>query len=298
MNSFIKHYKIYLIVFAFLIVIGIIILIIFGLKPGIDFVGGSILEVEYKSDRPQSEKIREELSGLDLGTIYIQPTEEKGIIIKMKDISEETHQKVLEKMREGGVEIEEKRFETIGPTISQELKNKTRIVILVALLSMVLYITLAFRRVQKPLRSWVYGLITTIVLFCDVFIPLSIFSVLGKFYNVEITIPVITALLTVMGYSINNVVVVFDRIRENIFKARGKTFEEIIDISVKQTLSRQINTSLTTLFTCIAIFFFGGETLKYFTLVLILGITSGVFTSIFLANSLLMGWYYFLFSRK
>jgi len=291
MISFIKHRKIYFGFSGVLIIASVFALIVFGLKPGIDFTGGSILEIDYQETRPLNQEILEKLNEFDLGTIYVQPTGEKGVILRMEEIDEEIHQQILEKLQDGK-ELEEIRFESIGPTIGQELKQKTKIVIVVALLSMIVYIALAFRKVQRPLRSWQYGITSVIALFHDILIPLGAFAILGKFYGIEISIPVITALLAVLGYSINNTVVVFDRIRENLLK-RGEIFEEIVDRSLNQTLSRQINTSLTTLFVAGAIFFLGGETLKYFALALIFGILAGTYSSIFLAGSILVTWFKF-----
>lgn len=290
MILFTKHRKIYFVFSGILILASLVCLVVFGLKPGIDFTGGSILEIEYKENRPSNQEILEKLAELELGTVYIQPTDEKGVILRFKDIKEETHQQILEKLQEGEVRVVERRFESIGPIIGQELKQKTKIVIALVLLSIVLYIALAFRRIQRPLRSWQYGITSVLALFHDLLIPLGIFSILGKIYGIEISIPVITALLAVLGYSVNNTVVVFDRIRENLLK-RGGLFEEIINRSLNQTLTRQINTSLTTLFVVLAIFFFGGETLKYFALALILGIIAGTYSSIFLAGSILLTWF-------
>ena len=289
MIPFTKHRKIYFIFSGILILASLISLAVFGLKPGIDFTGGSILEIEYKEARPSNQEILEKLTDFDLGTIYVQPIGERGVVLRTKEINRDVYQQILEKLKEGGVEIEERRFESIGPTIGSELKRKTNIVIVLALLSMIVYIALAFRKIQRPLRSWQYGVASVIALFHDILIPLGVFSILGKFYGIEISIPVITALLAVLGYSINNTVVVFDRIRENLLR-RGEVFEEIVDRSLNQTLTRQINTSLTTLFVSAAIFFFGGETLKYFALILILGITAGTYSSIFLAGSILTTW--------
>ncbi|MBZ9577570.1 protein translocase subunit SecF [Patescibacteria group bacterium] len=289
MIQFTKHRKIYFIFSGALIIASIFALVVFGLKPGIDFTGGSILEIDYQETRPSNQEILEKLNEFDLGTIYVQPTGEKGVILRMKEIDEEIHQQILERLQDER-ELEEIRFESIGPTIGQELKQKTKIVIVVALLSMIVYIALAFRKVQRPLRSWQYGIASVVALFHDILIPLGIFAVLGKFYSIEISIPVITALLAVLGYSINNTVVVFDRIRENLLK-RGEAFKETVDISLNQTLSRQINTSLTTLFVAGAVFFLGGETLKYFALALIFGILAGTYSSIFLAGPILVAWY-------
>lgn len=286
--DFLKYKKIYFIFSGALILASLICLIVFGLKPGIDFTGGSILEIEYIEERPSNQEIREALSNLDLGEILVQPTEEKGVILKMKDISEDTHQQVLERLNETN-KLEERRFESIGPLIGQELKQKTKIAIILSLIAIVLYIAWAFRKISRPIPSWQYGIASLLALFHDVLIPIGIFSVLGKFYGVQITIPVIAALLTVLGYSINNVVVVFDRIRENLLKHVG-TYQEIVNNSLNQTLTRSINTSLTTLFVLVAIFFFGGVTLKYFALALILGITVGTYSSIFLASPILVAW--------
>lgn len=287
---FTKYRKIYFGFSIALIIASIVFLFIYGLKPGIDFTGGSIVEIEYEEIKPSNEEIRDQLSQFDLGQVSIQPTGEKGVIIKMKDISEETHQEVLSVLSQGQGWGEEKRFESIGPVIGKELKEKTNIVVGAVLLSMIIYIALAFRKVKRPLKSWQYGIASVIALFHDILIPIGIFVILGKVYNVEITIPVITALLAVLGYSINNTVVVFDRIRENLSRI-GEDFEQIVEVSIKQTLSRQINTSLTTLFVASAIFFFGGITLQYFSLALILGIIAGTYSSIFLAGNILVAWY-------
>jgi len=289
MIQFTKHRKIYFGLSGGLIIASIIALLVFELKPGIDFTGGSILEIEYAGERTSNEEVLEKLKEFDLGNIYIQQTGEKGIIIRMKDIDEEMHQQILAVLTQETGLAEEVRFESVGPVIGQELKDKTKIVVIVALLSMIIYIAWAFRRVQRPLRSWQYGIASVLALFHDILIPLGIFAILGRFYGIEISIPVITALLAVLGYSINNTVVVFDRIRENLL-TRGDTFQETVDISLNQTLARQINTSLTTLFVAGAIFFLGGETLKYFALALILGICTGTYSSIFLAGPILVTW--------
>lgn len=291
--NFLKYRKIYFIFSGILIFGSLVSLIIFGLKPGIDFTGGSILELEFKDGRPSNQEIREGLANLDLGEIVLQPTEEKELFIKMKPISEDIHQEILFKLNEKWG-LEQKQFESIGPTIGKELKQKIKIVTILALLAMFSYIAIAFNGVPQPMRSWQCGAVTLFILFHDVLMPLAIFSLLGKFSGVQLTIPVTIALLTVVGYAINNVVVVFDRIRENLFKTSQRGFEERFEgttnLAINQTLSRQINTSLTTLFPLIFIFFLGGETLKYFALALIFGIIAGLYSSIFLAGPILVSW--------
>ncbi len=287
--NYLKHRRIYFAFSAVLIIGSLVSLIAFGLKPGIDFTGGSILEIEYVGERPSIDAIKETLSEFDLGDFHPQPAGEKGVILRMKDISEDTHQAVLEKLKSGG-ELEEMRFESIGPVIGQELKEKTKMVVVLSILAIVLYIAIAFSKLSWPLKSWQYGFASLIALSHDLLIPLGIFSLLGLFYGIQITIPVIVALLTVLGYSINNTVVVFDRIRENLLRKEGENYEETVNISINQTLVRSLNASLTTLFVLIAIFFFGGETLKYFALALILGIISGTYSSFFLVSPLLVAW--------
>jgi len=282
--NFLKYKKIYFAFSGVIVLACLASLFVFGLNPGIDFTGGSILEVVYEGARPSPQAVREALS--ELGDAYVQPTDNNGLIIRIKDIDEETHQQVLGILGEG-YQLEERRFESIGPVIGQELKDKTKILVVLALFFIVLYIAFAFRKVQRPVRSWQYGLASLLALFHDVLIPVGIFSVLGKYMGFQFTIPVVTALLTVLGYSINNTVVVFDRIRENLIKKTGVTFEETIDKSLNQTLTRCLNTSLTTLLVLLAIFFFGGETLRYFSLALIIGVVAGTYSSLFLAAPLL-----------
>ena len=286
--NFTKYSQIYFIFSGLLILTSIFSLMLFGLKPGIDFTGGSILELTYEGPRPSVEEVRAALSEV-VGPVFVQPTDQNGLIIRMKDIPEETHQEILGILSQG-YQMEERRFESIGPVIGKELKEKTKVVIIFSLLAIVLYIALAFRKISRPVSSWQYGIASLAILFHDILIPLGIFSLLGKLYGVQITIPVITALLTVVGYAINNVVVVYDRIRENLLKFGKLDFAQITNQSVNQTLTRQINTSLTTLFPLFFIFFLGGETLKYFALTLILGIVAGTYSSIFLAGPILVSW--------
>lgn len=293
-------------------------LFVFGLNPGIDFTGGSILEAEYQKARPSMPAIREQLSPLNINSLYIQPIGEKGVLLRMKEIDEALHQQILEKLKQAKTapkpvaefieqqkgeeeagqilgnqdqsQVKEVRFESIGPVIGRELKQKTTWMIILASVLIILYIAWAFRRVSRPCRSWQYGIAGILALGHDVLIPVGVFSVLGRFWGVQITIPIITALLTVMGYSINDTVVVFDRIRENLIKTGAFDFRQTVDSALNQTLTRSVNTSLTTLFVLLALFFFGGVTLKYFALALVLGIVAGTYSSIFLAAPLLVSW--------
>lgn len=289
MFAFTKYSKIYYVISGILIVGSITSLVVFGLKFGIEFTGGSTMEVVFQNQRPSNEDIVKNLTEFNLGEIIIQPTGDNGAVLKFKGIDETTHQKVLRKINDASP-IQEKNFQFIGPSIGQELKNKTQLSIVFALLAITLYIAFAFRKVSRPVTSWKYGITSLIALFHDILIPLGVFSVLGKFYNVEITIPIIAALLTILGFSVHDTIVIFDRIRENILRRGMGSFNETVDWSLNQTLGRSISTVFTTLLVMLAIFFFGGETLKYFSLALIIGITAGAYSSIFIAGPLLVSW--------
>ena len=292
--QFIKFRKIFYALSIIAIVLSIASISIFGLELGIDFTGGSMLEVEYENERPSIEIIQEKIQEITSEKVIVQPVEQKGVILKTKSVSEETYAKAIEKLEElGTLKQDASQFETIGPIIGNELKNKTKIVVILSLMAIVFYIAFSFRKVSRPVNSFAYGLTSLIALCHDVLIPLGILAILGEINGVQITIPVITALLTVLGYSINNSVVVFDRARENLLRSREVSFSSIINKSLNETLTRSINTSLTTLFVLFAIFFFGGETLRYFSLALILGISCGTYSSIFLVTPLLvsyLGW--------
>jgi len=287
--SFIKYSTIYYILFAILIVGSITALAMFGLKFGIEFTGGSIMEIVFQDARPTNEQIQNNLSQFDLGDVVIQPVENNGAILQFKGVDEALHQQILSKLSESS-KVEETRFEYIGPSIGQELKQKTELSIFLALLAITLYIAFAFRKVSRPVASWKYGVASLIALFHDILIPLGVFAILGKLYNVEITIPIIAALLTILGFSVHDTIVIFDRIRENILRKGMGQFEETVDLSLNQTIGRSISTVFTTLLVLISIFFFGGQTLKYFSLALIIGITSGAYSSIFIASPLLVSW--------
>ena len=286
MINFVKHSKIYYIFSAVLLSASLFSLLFFGLKWGIDFTGGSIIEGEFSESVLDNAMVKQQLADLSLGEVIVQPTGEKGIILRLKSVDEETHRKVLEKLGSA----QERRFEAIGPIIGQELTKKTRVAVVLALLSIIIYITFAFAKLSWPMKSWQYSIAALLALFHDILIPLGAFAVLGRFYGAEMTIPIIAALLTVLGYSINDTVVVYDRIRENLLKRKFSTFEETVNQSLNQTLSRSINTVVTVLLTLFAIYFFGGETLKYFSLALIVGIVSGMYSSICIASPLMVSW--------
>jgi preprotein translocase subunit SecF len=296
MINFLKHKNIFLFFSLAMILACAVLMAAWPLDPSIELTGGSVLELKYEGSRPSVQAIQEKLKDLDLKNVVIQQVDDKGVNIRMQSVSEDLHQKVIQALNETG-KFDEMSFEAIGPVVGKELYQKTFLLIVVSLAAMLVYIAIAFRNVPGPISPWMYGVASFLILAHDVLVPLGVFSVLGKFYGVQITIPVITALLTVVGYAINNVIVVYDRSRENLLKARNADFSEVANLSINQTLSRQINTSLAVLFPLFTMYFLSGAALRYFSLALILGIVTGTYSSIFLATPLLVTWLNFR-SRK
>ena len=287
MINFTKHKNKYLVFSGILIALSILAVIIFGFNLGIELAGGSVLEIDYQQGRPQIEEVRgslqESIPGVDF---QIQELGEDGFIIRTTETDEDLYGEMMSAL-EGA---REREFESIGPVVGEELRNMTMIAMILASILVIVYIAFAFAGASGPVSSWQYGVVATAVAFLhDVLIIVGIFSLLGYFMGVQFTIPIVVALLTTLGYSLNDTVVIFDRIRENLDKVGGD-FKEVVDQSLNQTITRSVNTSLTTLLVLLAILFFGGEALTYFVLALVLGVLLGTYSSIFLASSLLLEW--------
>lgn len=272
-----------------LIGMGIFSVIFWGLHFGIDFKGGSLMQVEFSDKRPELKVIQEKLASLGLGDINQRPSGDRGLFLRLKDIDEPTHQKVLNEIKLLAA-LEEKQFDSVGPVIGNELKQRAYGAIAAVLFLIIVYIAYAFRKISRPIASWKYGIAAVIALLHDVFIPAGVFSILGHFFSVEIDLLFVSGLLTILGFSVHDTIVVFDRIRENLRKGIGKDFKETVNISINQTITRSINTSLTVFLTLLAIYIFGGESTKNFALLLIIGIFFGTYSSIFVASSLLVTW--------
>lgn len=289
MINVVGHRKIFYTFSVILIAAGIFSVIFWGLHFGIDFRGGSLLEVEFAQVRPEAQAVKDKIASLDLGDASVQPTSEKGLIVRMKDLDETAHQQVLDALSSLGA-FEEKKFDSVGPVVGEELKSRAYLAIIAVLFLIVIYIAYAFRKVSRPVASWKYGLAAIIALFHDIFIPTGVFSALGHYLSVEIDLLFVTGLLTILGFSVHDTIVVFDRIRENLRKGVGDNFQDTVNISINQTMTRSINTSLTVFLTLLAIFIFGGESVKYFSLLLMIGVFFGTYSSIFVASSLLVTW--------
>jgi preprotein translocase subunit SecF len=220
------------------------------------------------------------------------------MVLRFRETDEATHQNVvktlLDEALKNKIQFEERRFSSIGPTIGAELKQKSIKAIIIVILGISLYIAWAFRKVSQPINSWRYGVVTLIALFHDLIIPIGLFAYLGHFYGVEVGANFIVALLVILGFSVHDTIVVFDRIRENLKRYSQLNFVSLVNQSISETLVRSLNTSLTVLLTLAALYFFGGESLKYFMLALIVGIFSGTYSSIFIAAPLLVTWLGFL----
>lgn len=277
-----------------LCLISILALIAWGLKPGLDFTGGSLLEVSFSGARPQVSEIQAVLAPLGLGEAVVQPANDQDVILKFQSVSEEKHQEILSaisgKFTAENNAVKENRFDSIGPVIGKELLQKSWLMMLIASLAIIAYIGYAFRKVSKPLASWKYGVSAVIALIHDLLIVTGLFSILGHFYGIEVDSLFITALLTIMGFSVHDTIVVFDRTRENLSKFYSGKFDEVVNDSINQTLVRSINTSVTVLLVLLALFALGGDSTKNFTLALLFGIFFGTYSSIFVASSLIIDW--------
>jgi preprotein translocase subunit SecF len=278
-----------------LMITAIILLVMWGLRFGVDFRGGSELELTF-SQRPAIADLTSVLTKLDipeLKDVGISPIGTVDVVIRSDTLTEDQHQTVIRAVDAAfpDVHTTEARFDSIGPVIGNELKSKAVSAIVTVLIAIALYIAVVFRGMRRTLSWWVMSFATMVALAHDVLLPLGVFALLGHFKGVEISAVFVAAILTIMGYSISDTVVVFDRVRENIVKGRlGRevSFAEAVHRSIMQTLVRSINTNITTLLSLVAIFLFGGASIKYFALALIVGIFSGAYSSIFIASPLLV----------
>lgn len=270
------------------IIPGLISIFLWGLKLGADFTGGTLLEVNFKT-KVEKEKIIEVGKSEKL-EIHTQPTGNNSYILRTKPLEDKQVKKLIEDLNKKYPGTKQLRIETIGPTIGKELLQKSITALIVASIAIVFYIAWAFRSVPKPASSWRFGITAIITLLHDVLVLVGSFSILGHFLNVEVDSLFVTAALTVIGFSVHDTIVVFDRIRENLNKASYKTFEETVSHSIVQTLGRSINTSMTVILVLSALLFFGGSSIRWFVAALLIGIFSGTYSSIFNAAPILVVW--------
>lgn len=291
----IKHRKIFLILTTILTLASIVLLFTWGLKEGIDFAGGSILEVSYPDGRPAMTEVQTRISNLPIGNYSIRPIGDNGYVARTRFLNEDERVALVNSLSLNGSEkIVEERFNSIGPTVGQELKNKAYVAIAISIIAIVLFIAFAFRKVSKPVSSWKYGIVSILALVHDILIPTGAFVILIKYAGAEVDMLFVSALLAILGYSINDTIIVFDRIRENlniVHSGRGRSkesFEETIGKSLNQTYRRSFNTSFTTILAVFALYLFGGAVTQNFALTLMVGVAAGTYSSIFLAPQMLL----------
>lgn len=305
--------KLFLLLSATILLVSIATVGVLGLNLGIDFTGGALTEASY-SERPAKADIESQLASLNLGGYSLRETVtdagKDGYILRTRDLTEAERITVDEALTRLGTDGSIDRFTSIGPVIGEELKSKAVWAIAGVVLVIILYVAFAFRGVSYPVGSWVYGGITILALAHDVLLPAAVMAILGTLLGVEIDVLFVMAILAVLGYSVNDTIVVFDRVRENLMQYRQekkkkvkiegglereeveykltKPFAAIVGESVNQTLMRSINTSVTTILALLALWVLGGDVTQTFALVLIVGVIAGTYSSIFLANPLLI----------
>jgi preprotein translocase subunit SecF len=311
----ITHKKIFLTIAAVIIATSIALVGFLGLKMGIDFTGGSLTEVAY-DEAPSQVEVEVVLEEFDLGNFSVRAsTDEAGrdaYLIRTRDLAEAEREAITTAITSIGVGGEIDRFTSIGPVIGQELRDKAAWAIGGVVFIIVLYVAFAFAGIGVPVSSWVYGFITIIVLIHDVLVPAALMAVLGAVAGVEVDVLFVMALLAVLGYSVNDTIVVFDRVRENLIKNRTEKrrkivepggiereevtykltapYDEIVGTAVSQTLARSINTSITTMVALIALYFLGGEVTQTFSLILLAGVLAGAYSSICIASPLVVAY--------
>jgi preprotein translocase subunit SecF len=273
---------------AIAIIPGLISLVINGLNLGIDFTGGTSWELEMP--RPVStEEVRAILGDNGYPDSVVQISDGNVVLIRMKELGEGSEAKIAieNAFREQFGEFEELQIQTVGPTVGREIRNRAIIAVMLASVGVLTYIAYAFRRTQAPLR---YGTCAILAMLHDILFVLGLFSILGWVADVEVDALFVTAILTIMGFSVHDTIVVFDRIRENLERRTSPTFEDTVNYSIGQTMVRSLNTSLTVVLTLSALYLFGGESTRWFVFALLVGVIAGTYSSIFNASQLLVSW--------
>ena len=282
-----------------LTVLSVLALMFWGLKFGIDFTGGTSMNVKFEQNMPSNQDIQNALSELNLKSLTVQTTDSGSAILSYASENDQANQDVWKKIKEKYPNSIQLSVDFRDSSISSELKSKSLWAIFWAVIGIMAYIAWAFRKVSHPVESWKYGVGAVIALIHDILITVGIFAILGHFAGIEVGVPFIAALLTILGFSVHDTIVVYDRTRENILRSSSKEkFPEIVNRSLNETLVRSINTSLTVLITLLAIFIFGGASIKSFSLALLVGVTFGTYSSIFVASGLLVTIYKWQIAKK
>jgi len=291
MLNIVGNKKIWFTISIILVGIAVISVATFGFKESAELKGGALWEFKVSGQNLSVADVQNEL----VTNLHIEDAQvsadagNQSFLVIFGSITEPVHQQYITELQQVWPSFQELSFQSISPSVGANLRNNSIIAILLVLVGISLYIAFAFRKASRPISSWKYGWITLLTLFHDVAIPAGMLALLGHFANVQIDSDIIVALLVVMGFSVHDTIVVFDRIRENLLNHRGKVpFATIINDSVNQTLARSINTSLTLILVLLALYFVGPADLKYFVLTLLVGVTTGIYSSIFIASPALV----------
>ncbi len=288
----IKYRNIFYTFSLILVIASFVTLGMWGVKPGIDFTGGTLVEMSYPDGRPDQALVAAKLALIDPAASIRPSATNDGVleyIVRMKPVSQDEKATITSALSlDGTFKVVEKNFASIGPVLGAEALRKSIVSIILVIIAIVLFITFAFRKVSEPVSSWKYGLVAIVALIHDVIIPTGVFAVLGHFAGYEVDTLFVTALLVVLGFSVHDTIVVFDRVRENLHAQSKKPFDEVVGASVGQTFTRSINTSLTTLIALVVLYILGGSTTEHFSLALIIGIAAGTYSSIFIGSPLLV----------
>ncbi len=289
----IKNRKYFLGFSGLLVAASVVLVLVLGLKAGIDLQGGTQWQVAFQKSDVTESGIQSVLKQMNEKTeVAVKKADNGSFIIRTHTMSNDEHQANLKTLQAAFGEVEEKNFSSIGPAIGAELKRNAMWAIVAVLLGISLYVAWAFRKVSEPVKSWKYGLVTLVTLFHDVMIPTGLLAALGVWRGIEMDTNFIVALLVVMGFSVHDTIVVFDRIRENLIRERGKKIPlgEIINYSVRETFARSVNTSFTLFLVLLALLIVGPASLFYFILTILVGTVFGTYSSIFVASPLLYLW--------
>lgn len=288
MINIVKHRYLYFAISLIVILPGLAALLVWGLPAGIDFSGGSLTEIHFENSLPETERVLALLSEFGFSDAKIQTAGDDKLIIRTKTMDEGTLSSILTEIgTRFNADIELDRYESVGPTIGKEVAQRAAGAVGLASLGILAYITYAFRGVKHAFR---YGVAAIIAMLHDVIVVLGVEAIFGHFLGWEADALFLTALLTVIGFSVHDSIVVFDRIRENERINRRQPYETIVNLSIVQTLARSINTQLTVMLTLLSLVLFGGSTIRHFVLILLIGVFSGTYSSIFNASPILVVW--------
>ena len=291
MFRIIQNSKYWYIISGLLVILSIVAIAVFGLRVGIDYTGGSIITYETTTEDASS-VIEDVLKENSISSFEIKESGDNQLTVRLESLEVVTHQKINSEILEKVTDLNEVKFDNIGPTIGKDLTKKSIYAVIIASIVIILFVAYSFRKLPKPLSSWKFGVMAVITLIHDLIITTGFVALMGAILPwMEIDVLFITALLTIMGFSVHDTIVIYDRLRENFIKHPGVQIEKSAEESVNQTLIRSINTSLTTIFVLLALFLLGGDSIRHFVLIMMFGIAIGTYSSIFVAAPLVVSWH-------